>query len=125
MDSEITVAVSPSHQSTRLLVVRRGSEILRAELGPPAQMHAQAAPRLLEGLALWFQHPLRVVLCVDDLSSGFDLSLEDGFGLGDKRLHYEVEVAHLHVDRRRSLRLPGRGDFGDLRATLRRALGAP
>ena len=88
-------------------------------------MHARAAPTLLEGLALWFQHPLRVVLCVDDLSSGFDLSLEDGFGLGDKPLHYEVEVARLHADRRRSLHMPGRGDFGDLRATLRRAMGAP
>jgi hypothetical protein len=107
MNSEITVALSPSHQSTRLLAVRRGQEILRAELGPPSQMHAHAAPRLLEGLALWFQHPLRVVLCVDELSTGFDLSLEDGFGLGDKRLHYEVEVATRQTDRRRSLRMPG------------------
>jgi hypothetical protein len=125
MMSEIVVALSPAPRTTRVLAIHCGQEVLRAVLGPPCQMHSQAAPRLLEGLALWYQRPVRVVLCVDEPCDGYDLSLSDTFGFGGKALHYEVDIVPLRADRRRSTRLPGRGDFGDVRAALRHALGAP
>lgn len=72
----------------------------------------QAASTLLEGLALWQQRPLGVVVCVDGRSDGHALGLYDALGLGRRTLHYEVGVAY-HRARRR--RLSGVGDFRDLR----------
>jgi hypothetical protein len=107
----------PSLTETRLLLTQNEQEILRAVLPAPSQAHWRAAPTLCEGLALWLQHPLSVVLHADTQGTSSALSLCDGFGFGDHRLHYEVEVL-VPGPRRRPLPL---GSFGDLRQ-LERAL---
>lgn len=114
MDMPITVVVSPTLESTRLLGMCGPDEILRAKLGPASHVHRWAASTLLEGLALWYQEPLRVVLCADSEAIASPLMLTDGLGLGDRTFHFEVEV----VDRRRvpgAERLRGIADFSDLR----------
>lgn len=64
---------------------------------------------LLDGLSLWLQQPLSVVLCADAQETSSALGLCDGFGVGLETQHYDVEV----VDPRRRRR--GLGHFGDLR----------
>ena len=104
------VLLKPTALSTRVLVTSDGDELLKAELPPPScQTHPRAAPTLLEGLALWLQRPLSVVLCADAQGTSSALGLCDGFGFGHRTMHYEVDV----VDPRRRLR--GLGPFRDLR----------
>ena len=98
-----------SPEATRLLLVWGETELLRAALPPPGAQHPSAAPTLLEGLSLWLQRPLSVVLCADAEGTSSALGLCDGFGIGNETLHYEVEV----VDPRRPRR--GLGSFQDLR----------
>jgi len=74
----ITVAIGATCEVTRLVVMREAQgarEVLRARLGPPSQVHRLAAPLLLESLALWYQQPVRVVLCAesDAISSALQL----------------------------------------------------
>ena len=70
---------------------------------------------LLEGLSLWHQRPLSVVLSADVLDDGSALGLCDALGFG-RALHYEVAVAvGERRGRRRRRELRGLGDFRDLR----------
>lgn len=101
----------PSPTATRLLLTHNHQEILRAVLPAATQAHWRAAPTLCEALALWLQHPLSVALYADAQGTSSALALCDGFGFGDHRLHYEVEVLEPGL-RRRSRPL---GSFGDLR----------
>ena len=113
--SPIKVVISPLVESTRVLAMQGPHEILRATLGPPSQVHRLAAPMLLEGLALWYQQPLCVVLSVAAPGDGSLLtqSVSDGFGCGDRTLYYQVKV---HEPSRRRVRmLGGPGHFGALR----------
>ena len=71
--------------------------------------HHTAAPTLLEGLSLWLQLPLSVVLCAGEEASSSALNLYDDFGFGAATAHYQVEV----VDPSRRRR--GLGSFRDLR----------
>jgi len=110
----ITVTLAPERDRTRLLVMSGPDELLRGLLGPASEMHPQAATTLLEGLSLWYQQPLSVVLCVGERSSGSELGLCDALGFGRRSLHYEVGVV---IDERhhRPRRLGGPGDFRGLR----------
>lgn len=108
----IHVVLSPEATQVRLLARADGQDLMKALLGPAANAHPRAASTLLEGLALWQQRPLGVVVCVDGRSDGHALGLYDALGLGRRTLHYEVGVAY-HQTRRR--RLAGVGDFRDLR----------
>jgi hypothetical protein len=99
----------PSPKVTRLYLTWGETEMLRAALPPPGAQHPSAAPTLLEGLSLWLQRPLSVVLCADAEESSSALGLCDGFGIGHEILHYDVEV----VDPKRPHR--GLGSFRDLR----------
>ena len=99
----------PSPEVTRLLLTWGETDLLRAALPPPGAQHPSAAPTLLEGLSLWLQQPLSVVLCVDAEGTSSALGLCDGFGIGRETLHYDVEV----IDSRRPRR--GLGSFRDLR----------
>ena len=99
----------PSPETTRLYLAWGETEMLRAALPPPGAQHPSAAPTLLEGLSLWLQRPLSVVLCADAEETSSALGLCDGFGVGRETLHYEVEV----VDPKRARR--GLGPFSDLR----------
>jgi hypothetical protein len=99
----------PSSEVTRLYLTWGETELLRAALPPPGAQHPSAASTLLEGLSLWLQRPLSVVLCADAEETSSALGLCDGFGFGHETLHYDVEV----VDPRRPRR--GLGSFRDLR----------
>lgn len=111
----ITVTLAPEPSQTRLLVMSGPDELLRGLLGPPSEMHPAAATTLLEGLSLWYQRPLAVVLCVGERSCGFELGLCDALGLGRRTLHYDVGVVAVDETRHRPRRLGGPGDFRALR----------
>lgn len=107
----ISVIIAPDSARVRILARGGQGDILKAVLDPPGQAHARAAQSLLEGLSLWHQRPLAVVLCVDGPSDGHALGLCDSLGFGERNLHYEVGIAH----RRTTRRLSGIADFSDLR----------
>lgn len=110
----ITVTLAPERDRTRLLAMRGPDELLRGLLGPPSEMHPAAATTLLEGLALWYQRQLAVVLCVSDRSCGSELGLCDALGFGRRSLYYDVGVV-VHETVPRARRLGGPGDFRALR----------
>ena len=103
------IYLKPTRETTRLYLTVGGDELLRAVLPPPGVCHPRSAPILLEGLALWMQRPLSVVLCAADGDVSSALGLSDGLGFGYQTVHYEVEV----VDPARRPR--GLGSFRDLR----------
>lgn len=86
-------------------------------------MHPTAARTFLEGLALWQQHPLSVVLYVDEPDDGCAMGLLDGLGMGERTLHYDVGIAVRGRTRRR--RLGAVGNFRDLRELALFDRGAP
>jgi hypothetical protein len=112
----LKVVVAPRRESTQILAMWGPDEVLRAVLGPPHQVHRLAAPQLLEGLSLWYQSPLCVVLSVDESgdSSALTQSLSDGRGIGQSTLCYQVAVVP-DGGRRRGRALGGVGDFTSLR----------
>ena len=87
---------------------------MRAILGPLTASHPRAAGTLLEGLSLWHQQALSVVLCADDEASSSATRMFDNLGFGVKTVHYNVEVA-FRAHPRRGRRIAGFGNFGDLR----------
>jgi len=115
---KLTAVIRPDLVRTRLLVTHGPEEVLKALLAPGRQVHRRAAPTLLEGLSLWFQQPLGVMLAVDDVREGAALGLCDDFGFGARTLHYAVEVRR-RAARQGSARLDGVGDFRELRRALR------
>ncbi|HJW74113.1 MAG TPA: hypothetical protein VJ787_00375 [Thermoleophilia bacterium] len=108
----ITVVIAPERAHVRMLVRSGGRDVLKAVLGPARQAHPRAAATLLEGLALWHQQALGVVLCADDPLPGATLGLCDALGFGLRNVHYEVGIAYAGARRRP---LTGVGDFSDLR----------
>lgn len=110
----ITVTMQPLPRETRLLVMAGRDEMLRAILGPATASHPRAAATLLEGLSLWHQQALSVVLCADGPDSSSALRMFDDLGFGVKTVHYDVEVA-FPAHPRRGRRIHGFGNFGDLR----------
>lgn len=115
MDSYKAV-LSPTAKWTRLLVSHGPDELLRAILPPPSQVrHERAATALLEGLSLWLDTRLAVVLSVDAREAGFCLGLTDQLGVGAQSVFYRVEVTERGRRRRRGTRIQGVGDFADLR----------
>jgi len=102
--------LKPTRETTRLYLTLGGRELLRAVLPPPSpSFHPRSAPTLLEGLALWLQCPLSVVLCAADEDDSFALGLSDGLGSGQSSVHYDVEIVNP------AQRLRGLGSFADLR----------
>jgi len=114
MSNRLTVTLDPRPAETRVLMMDGADERMRAILGPSTRAHPRAAETLLEGLALWHQQALSVVLCAGDGDGISPLRLEDALGFGVKNVHFEVEVA-LARGRRRPRRLASLGNFGDLR----------
>jgi hypothetical protein len=107
------VMIAPSTAQTRLLMRYGGREVLRAVLPSPLFAHPRATSALLEGLSLWYQRRLSVVLCAgEEAGSSSALGLYDeAFELPASNVFYEVGVAALRPRRRR---LGGPGDFRDL-----------
>ena len=87
---------------------------MRAILGPTTASHPRAAATLLEGLSLWHQQALSVVLCADVEACSSATRMYDTLGFGAKTVHYDVELALLGHPRR-GRRFQGFGNFGDLR----------
>lgn len=114
----LTVVIQPERWRTRVLATCGAEEVFKAVLGAPAEAHRRAAPTLLEGLALWYQRPLGVVLCLGEVREGAALALCDDFGVGERTLHYHVDVRR----QRPQLTPPRLAGVGDFRA-LRRAAG--
>ena len=115
MSDTITVTIAPEPDRVRILATTPTHDVLKAVLGPARLAHPRAAATLLEGIALWHQRRLSVVLSADDSDDGSALGLCDALGFGGT-LHYEIGVALAergHRRRRRELR--GMGDFRDLR----------
>jgi hypothetical protein len=110
----ITVTMQPLPRETRLLVMEGRDERLRAILGPTTASHPRAAATLLEGLSLWHQQALSVVLCADVEASLSATRMFDALGFGAKTVHYDVELALLGHPRR-GRRIHGFGNFADLR----------
>ena len=111
-----TVVIVPSSTRTRVLVTAGSDELLRAVLPTPSpREHERAAMTLLEGLALWLNAKLRVVLSVDGKEAGYCLGLTDELGMGVRSLFVDVEVRERYARRRRGQRIRGVGDFADLR----------
>jgi hypothetical protein len=110
----LIVTMEPLPRETRLLVMAGRDEMMRAILGPTTASHPRAVATLLEGLSLWHQQALSVVLCADVEASSSATRMFDALGFGEKTVHYEVEVA-LRDRRRRGRRIHGLGNFRDLR----------
>ena len=111
-----TVVMVPSATRTRVLLSHGTDELLRAVLPPPSAVsYQQAAPAFLQGLSLWLDTKLHVVLSVDEPVTGFCLGLTDDMGLGIHSVYFDVEVHDRRARRRRGQRIRGVGDFADLR----------
>lgn len=110
----MVVTMEPLAHETRVLVMQGRDERMRAVLGPMTSSHPRAAATLLEGLALWHQQALSVVLCADVEASLSATRMIDGLGFGVRSVHYEVEVA-LRAHREQSRRFRGFGNFAHLR----------
>lgn len=107
--------LAPSSRWTRVLLTHGPDELLRAILPPPSHVrHERAAAVLLEGLALWLDVALPVVLSVIDREAPSCLGLSDELGVGRQSIYYRVEVSS-PAARRRGTRIRGVGDFDDLR----------
>ena len=114
MSESITVMIAPEADQVRLLATTPTRDLLMAILGPVRGAHPRAAATLLEGLSLWHQRRLSVVLSADDADDGSALGLCDALGYGQP-LHYEVGLAFPDRARGRRRRLRGLGSFRDMR----------
>jgi hypothetical protein len=116
MQMRYQVVIAPSATRTRVLVTEDSDELLRAVLPSPSQLrHERATTTFLEGLALWLDAKLHVVLSVDAKEAGFCLGLTDEMGVGVRSLFFDVEVRDRRARRRPGRRIRGVGDFVDLR----------
>jgi hypothetical protein len=117
MSDTITVTIAPEPDRVRVLATTPSHDLLQAILGPIRTAHPRAVATLLEGLALWHQRPLSVVLAADDVDDGTALGLCDALGDG-RTLHFEVGLAfpdRVARGRRRRRDLRGLGSFRDMR----------
>lgn len=111
-----TVVVIPSAEWVRVLFTEGPDELLRAILPPPSQLHHERAViTFLEGLALWVNAKLHVVLSVDARAAGCCLGLTDELGVGVRSLFFDVEVRDRRARKRRGQRIRGIGGFADMR----------
>ena len=119
----LIVTMEPLMGETRLLAMAGKDEVMRAILGPTTASHPRAAATLMEGLALWHQQAVSVVLCADVEVCSSATRMLDSLGFGVKTVHYDVEVA-FRAHRRRGRRIHGLGNFGDLRQLCLEGVGA-
>ena len=114
--SRYTVTMSLSAARSRILVTAGTDEIMRAVLPSVSQVqHPRAAMSLLEGLALWLDQALRVVVSADESDATFFFNLTDEFGCPQHGVYHTVEVVERRARPRRGRRITRVGDFRDLR----------
>ncbi len=114
MPSPITVTIAPEPTRVRILATHCERDILKAVLAPATDLHPRAAATLLEGLSLWYQQTLSVVLCAEESGGSYAMGLCDGLGFGQRRVHFDVGIA-APLRRRSRGAILGLGDFRDLR----------
>lgn len=114
------VRMSAESTRTRILITQGARDIGKVILPSTSGVHPRATATLLEGLSLFLNERLAVVLCVDERSASCGrLGLLDALGYGEPSVFYEVGVA-ARASRRerrrieRTLHVTG-GDFRDLR----------
>ena len=113
MDSP-SLLIWPSATQTRLWLTHGSQEKLRAVLPPLTHLrHGRAVTTLLEGLALWMDCPLRVVLCANATAVSYWLGLTDARGVGMRGVFYEVQLVAPR-DKRMAAEVHGLGDFEDM-----------
>lgn len=122
--SRYTVMLSTSTSRTRLLLLDGQDELMRAAL-PSGQSLRQrrAATTLLEGIALWLDAPVSVVLSADETEPSYYLDLVDELGMPTRSVYFDVRLVE-RAGRRRPRRLRGVSDFSDLRQLSLLAGGA-
>lgn len=104
MDPYLLLVVATATQ-TRLMLTHGPQELMRAVLPPLTHIpNAQAVGMLVQGLALWVDRPLRVVLCANASGTTYWLGLTDARGCGARSLFYEVQLVQ-PVDRRNAGRV--------------------
>lgn len=114
------VRLSAEPTRTRVLITQSSRDIGKVILPPCSTAHPRAMNTLLEGLSLFMNERLCVVLSVGESSDSSGLlGILDALGCGERNVFYEVAVAaQLSRGKRprpaQILRLPG-GDFRDLR----------
>jgi hypothetical protein len=113
--SQYTVMLSSSATRTRVLLLDGRDELMRAVL-PPGRLLRQrrAASALLEGLSLWLDTRLCVVLSADEAEASYFLDLVDELGIPARSVFFEVKMVERRA-RRPPRRLRGVSDFADLR----------
>jgi hypothetical protein len=105
--------LSPTLASV-LVTEAGGTDVLKARL-PRDPQHPRALLTMLEGLALWSGHPLRVVLSATRTCDG------SGWGglFGDELFPGESQLVRIELAvRSRRVALRGMGDFRALRGQL-------
>ncbi len=107
----ITVTLQPLPREPRLLVMSVRDEVMRAIVGPTTASHPHAAATPLEGLSLWHQQVLSVVLCADGPGSSSATRMFDDLGFGVRTVHHDEVAFPAHP--RRARRVHGLGNFGD------------
>jgi hypothetical protein len=115
MNTLVRLSAEPTR--TRVLITQGPMDIGKVILPPSSSAHGRATATFLEGLSLFLNERLCVVLCVDERSGSCSRhGLLDALGYGERSVFYEVAIAARGERRReRALHLPGGGDFRDLR----------
>ncbi len=115
-----TLNISVSATQTRVLLTHGIDELMRANLPPPScVLYERAVTTFIEGLSLWLDQRVQVVLSVAAQDASFCLGLTDELGVGHRRVFFHVAVALRNRRRRRGARIRGLGDFSDLRKLMR------
>jgi hypothetical protein len=90
---EVLLKIIAQRASTRLEIGERRKPVLKAVLPSVTIADRHAARTLLQGLALWYQSRVCVVLCVDEQQSCSEtLQLYEDIGGVEQTLYYEVVV---------------------------------
>ncbi len=88
-----TAVMYPTRKQTRVILSQGEQVLMRASLPPPESLrHERAVRTLLEGLALWLDTRLHVVLYADAERASFCLGLTDELGRGLDSIFFTVEV---------------------------------
>ena len=113
--SRYTVMLSTSMSRTRVLLLDGQDELMRAVL-PPGHLLRQrrAAKSLLEGISLWLDAQVSVVLSAEEAEASYYLDLVDELGTPTRSVYFDVRLVD-KAGRRRPRRLRGVCDFTDLR----------
>jgi hypothetical protein len=118
--SSMRATVTASRCTTRVLVQDSLGDVLLARLGSIEHAHRYALRMLLEGIALWEQQPVGVVLSADERCDWHRLGLFEAVGVAQETALLKVEVVPSEPrPLRRAVRLTGLGSFARERGFLR------